>query len=130
MDGLEVTSGQLARALGLSERHVAAQKAAGRIPAAPSGRIRLPELVAMLWRENVDYRSRLAALGQRRHETTQEGPDPAEAFDAGLRLAASVGARLALARALGTPIGEDPGGIAREAVGEACTWFGITPAPP
>lgn len=59
----EITAGDLARALGISERRVATLKAEGRIRASPSGRILLLEFLAALYRENAGHRQRLSGSG-------------------------------------------------------------------
>jgi hypothetical protein len=62
----EVTTGEVARILDITERRVATLKAEGRIPGTPSGRIDLPGLLSALYRENVDHRRRSASTGSTR----------------------------------------------------------------
>jgi len=97
-----VTSGELARVLGVSERRVAAVKAEGRISTAGDGGINLAALVRLGWN---------AALEKGREERArrQQGqrPDAAEAFDNGMRVAASTTAHAVLGAILAAR-DEDP----------------------
>jgi hypothetical protein len=72
-------------------------------------------------------RAGVAALAQRTEKSSADEMSPVEAYDAGLRMAANVAARLAFAKALRKPLGEDPTGFAQAAVTEACGMFEISP---
>lgn len=109
------TAGDFARVIGVTERVVAGRKADGRLPKLPSGAIDLHAVI----------KAGVAALAYQRGRNSPDELDPAVAYDAGLRMAASVGARLAVAKALGTPLGEDTAGIAASTVIEACELFEI-----
>lgn len=112
------TAGDFARVVGVTERAIAGRKADGRLPKLSNGAIDLHAVI----------RAGVAELARRQGDYSSPAMDPAEAYDAGLRLAANVTARLAVAEALGIPPGEDPGGHAKAAVDQACEMFRITPA--
>src|SRR4051812_28982198 len=60
------TSGELAQALGLTERAVTARRGDGRVPVTPEGRIDL----------NAIIRAGVAALSHRSGPSEEEGPPP------------------------------------------------------
>jgi hypothetical protein len=112
------TTGAFAQVIGVSERVVAGRKADGRLPKLPGGAIDLHAVI----------RAGVAAMAQRQKEgIASDALSPEEAYNAGLRLAANVAARLAVAKALKLPLGEDPDGLAAAAVSEAMELFELAP---
>jgi hypothetical protein len=110
------TAGEFARILGVTERVIAGRKADGRLPKLANGSIDLHAVI----------KAGVAALAQREWKNSVAGKrDPAEAFDDALRTGASVGARIAISKAFGRPLGVDPDAIADAAVIEACEMFEI-----
>jgi len=109
-----VTAGALARAIDRTERVIAGRKADGRLPVLPGGRIDLHAII----RAGVDA---LAA----RKRSGEAAPDPAEQFDAGVRMAASTTAHLVLSAIQSPRAGEDAGEAAARALREALALFGV-----
>lgn len=112
-----VTAGALARALNRTERVIAGRKADGRLPVLEGGRIDLHAVI----RAGVDA---LAA----RKRSGEAAPDPAEQFDAGVRMAASTTAHLVLAAIRKPEPGEDAATAAARALREALALFNVDAA--
>lgn len=104
-----VTSGQLGRLLGLSERAINARRMDGRAPTADGG----IDLAALC-------RAGLDALAKR----PADGLPPGDRHDAAQRAAASVAAHLVLGAVLNPRPGEDAGAAAARALREALDLIG------
>ncbi len=94
----EATSADLARAIGVTERRVGTVKAEGRLPVTRAGKIDLASLLRLGWN---------AALAARGSAPGGQSRSSKQAFDAGMRVAASVAARCALSAILAPLPGED-----------------------
>ncbi len=105
-----VTSGQLGRLLGLSERAVNARRLDGRAPVVDGG-IDLARLC----------RAGLDAMAAR----PADGMTPGERHDAAQRAAASIAAHLVLGAVLHPRPGEDAGEAAARALREALELIGV-----
>ncbi len=105
-----VTSGQLGRLLGLSERAIAARRLDGRAPTADGG----IDLAALC-------RAGMDALAKR----PPDGMTAGDRHDAAMRAAASVAAHLTLGAVLHPRPGEDAGEAAARALREALELIGV-----
>ncbi len=115
------TAGALAKVLGVSERIIASRKAAGRLPVLAGGAVDLHAVV----------RAGAATLLQQRPAGGGATDlTAAEAFDDGLRAAASTTAHLIVTRIAQAGPGADVGKIAATALAEALDMTGVAAGEP
>lgn len=115
------TAGEFARVVGVTERVIAGRKADGRLPKLSNGSIDLHAVI----------RAGTAALAHRPSREAGPDMDPAEAYDAALRIGANIAARLALSKALGLPLDEAMAHpMAEAAFAEACEMLGVAQQAP
>lgn len=94
----EASLADLARAIGVTERRVATVKAEGRLPLTGAGKANIAALLKLGWNASLESRPR----GPRANSEP-----PERAFDAGMRVAASVAAHCVLSAILAPLPGED-----------------------
>ena len=110
-----VTAGQFAQVVGVTERVVAGRKADGRLPKLASGAIDLHAVI----------RAGVVELARRRGSNEPPGLDPADAYDAALRMGAGFGVSLTLMAARGAPSMDGLDDQAEALIQQVCDLFQI-----